>query len=99
MLCIHTMQFYLERKNEIFRKIAEVIMYRVGEMELTYCESKRSQVQIPNTHVKARHGHAVLNLQCCLVGKDKWILGAPWQGNLSDTWSLSFCETLSQTTR
>lgn len=68
-----------------------------GKEHLLY--KYETRVQIPNTHVKARHGHAVLNLQCCLVGKDKWILGAPWQGNLSDTWSLSFCETLSQTTR
>lgn len=73
-------------------------MYRVKGMELTCCESKRSQVQIPNTYVEARHGSAVLNLQCCLVGRDKWILETPQQGNLSDTWNFSFCEILSQTT-
>lgn len=52
------MQFYSEVKYDIFRRIAEIIMYGVGGMELTCCESKRSQVQIPNTHVKARHGSA-----------------------------------------
>lgn len=42
---IHTMQFYSEVKNEILRKTAEIIMYGVGGMELTCCESQRSHVK------------------------------------------------------
>lgn len=65
----------------------------------TCCESKRSQVQILSTHIKARHGSAGLNRQCWLVGRDKW---TPWQGDLAtNTRSFRVCvkiNTLKQST-